>query len=177
MSGKSTLLRTIGINTVLAQAGAPACAAALSLPPVTLGTSILIEDSLADGVSFFMAELLRIQQIVRATEQAAAGGRTFLYLLDEILRGTNSEERQVAVRRVLLHLLKQKAIGAISTHDLRLADLPDLDASCLAVHFQESLHPGAAGAVMTFDYRMHPGVATTTNALKLLELLGLDLPP
>jgi hypothetical protein len=179
MSGKSTLLRAVGINAVLAQAGAPVCAASLSLPPVTLATSILIEDSLADGVSFFMAELLRIQQIVRAADRAAREGKIVLYLLDEILRGTNSEERQVAVRRVVLHLLHCGALGAVSTHDLRLADLPDLAESCRAVHFQEQLHPGAdpaEGSVMTFDYRMRPGVATTTNALKLLELLGLDLP-
>lgn len=175
MSGKSTLLRSIGINAVLAQAGSPVAAASLTLPPVTLATSILIEDSLADGVSFFMAELLRIQQIVRQADQVPAG-RTILYLLDEILRGTNSEERQVAVRRVILHLLRKKAIGAVSTHDLRLADLPDLDHACRAVHFQETLHSGTEGAVMTFDYKMRPGVATTTNALKLLELLGLDLP-
>jgi hypothetical protein len=175
MSGKSTLLRSVGINAVLAQAGAPVAAASLILPPVTLATSILIEDSLADGVSFFMAELLRIQQIVRLADQAPEG-RTILYLLDEILRGTNSEERQVAVRRVVLHLLRRKAIGAVPTHDLRLADLPDLDHACRPVHFQETLHPGAEGAVMTFDYKMRPGVATTTNALKLLELLGLDLP-
>jgi len=172
MSGKSTLLRAIGVNTVLAQAGGPVAATALRLPPVTLGTSILVEDSLAEGVSFFMAELQRIQKIVAAADRAHAEGRTLLYLLDEVLRGTNSYERQVAVRRVVLHLLRQGAIGAVSTHDLQLAEVEDLKAACIPVHFRETLHPGG-DPPMTFDYVMRPGVATTVNALKLMELVGL----
>ncbi|HYG63873.1 MAG TPA: DNA mismatch repair protein MutS [Thermoanaerobaculia bacterium] len=175
MSGKSTLLRSIGVNVVLAQAGGPVCAEAMRLPPVDLGTSILVEDSLADGVSFFMAELLRIRRIVAAADRSHAQGRAFLYLLDEILRGTNSYERQVAVRKVLLHLLRQGAIGAVSTHDLELAELQELQASCRPVHFREDFHRDAQGKpLMTFDYKMRPGVATTTNALKLLELVGLS---
>jgi DNA mismatch repair ATPase MutS len=174
MSGKSTLLRSLGVNAVLAQAGGPVCAAALSMPPVTLATSILIEDSLADGVSFFMAELKRIQRIVERADRAHAEGRTLLYLLDEILRGTNSYERQVAVRKVILHLLRREAIGAVSTHDLELAGIEELRGACLPVHFRETFHPGTEGGkVMTFDYLMRPGVATTVNALKLLELVGL----
>jgi len=174
MSGKSTLLRSLGVNAVLAQAGGPVCAAALSMPPVTLATSILIEDSLADGVSFFMAELKRIQRIVERADRAHAEGRTLLYLLDEILRGTNSYERQVAVRKVILHLLRRGAIGAVSTHDLELAGIEELREACIPVHFRETFHPGTEGGkVMTFDYLMRPGVATTVNALKLLELVGL----
>jgi MutS domain V len=173
MSGKSTLLRSIGINAVLAQAGAPACAEDLRLPPLDLATSILIEDSLADGVSFFMAELQRVKKIVEASDRSHAEGRVLLYLLDEVLRGTNSEERQVAVRRVLLHLLHQRAIGAVSTHDLQLAEIEELQAASCPVHFRETLHPGGDGPPMTFDYKMHPGVATTVNALKLMELVGL----
>lgn len=172
MSGKSTLLRSIGINAVLAQAGAPVCAAALSMPPMTLATSILIEDSLEEGVSFFMAELQRIKRIVELSDRCHAEGRTLLYLLDEILRGTNSYERQVAVRRVVLHLLRNGALGAVSTHDLQLAEVEDLKAACIPVHFQESFHPGG-DPPMTFDYKMRPGVATTVNALKLMELVGL----
>lgn len=173
MSGKSTLLRSIGVNGVLAQAGGPVCAAELRLPPVELATSILIEDSLVDGVSFFMAELQRVKKIVEAADRSHAEGRTLLYLLDEILRGTNSQERQAAVRRVILHLLRQGAIGAVSTHDLRIAEIPELGAAVQPVHFQETLHPGGYGPPMTFDYKMRPGVATTTNALKLMELVGL----
>jgi hypothetical protein len=173
MSGKSTLLRALGVNAVLAQAGGPVCAAALRLPPVELATSILIEDSLAAGVSFFMAEVLRIKAVVEAADRSATVGRTLLYLLDEILRGTNSSERQVAVRRVVRHLLRQGALGAVSTHDLQLAEIEELRAACRPVHFRETIHPGGDGPAMTFDYVMRPGVATTVNALKLMELVGL----
>lgn len=172
MSGKSTLLRAIGVNAVLAQAGGPVCAGSLRMPPVTLATSILVEDSLAEGVSFFMAELKRVQRIVEESDRVQGEGRVLLYLLDEVLRGTNSEERQVAVRRVLLHLLRRSAIGAVSTHDLQLAEMEELKAACVPVHFRETLHPGG-DPPMTFDYKMRPGVATTVNALKLMELVGL----
>jgi hypothetical protein len=172
MSGKSTLLRAIGLNAVLAQAGGPVCAEALRMPPVELATSILVEDSLAGGISFFMAELLRIRSVVEAADRSRAEGRVLLYLLDEILRGTNSSERQVAVRRVLLHLLRSGAIGAISSHDLQVAEIPELQATGRPVHFREILHPGEETA-MTFDYKMRPGIATTTNALALMELVGL----
>jgi hypothetical protein len=174
MSGKSTLLRSIGINTILAQAGGPVCAREMRLPPVEIATSILIEDSLAAGVSFFMAEVLRIKTVVEAADRCAAEGRRLLYLLDEILRGTNSSERQVAVRSVVRHLLRQGAIGAVSTHDLQLAEIEELRAACIPVHFRETIHPDGEGPAMTFDYRMRPGVATTVNALKLMELVGLS---
>ncbi len=172
MSGKSTLLRAIGVNAVLAQAGGPVCAEELRMPPADLATSILVEDSLEDGVSFFLAELHRIRAVVDAADRAHAEGRTVLYLLDEILRGTNSQERQVAVRRVILHLLRQGAIGAVSTHDLQIAEIAELAESVRPVHFRETLHPGG-DPPMTFDYVMRPGVATTTNALRLMELVGL----
>jgi hypothetical protein len=173
MSGKSTLLRSIGINAVLAQAGAPVCAGELRMPPLRIATSILVEDSLADGVSFFMSELKRVKQVVDEAALAAGEGKLLLYLLDEILRGTNSEERQIAVRRVLGHLLKSGAIGAISTHDLQLAEIADLRSDLRPVHFRESFEDGG----MTFDYRMREGVATTVNALKLLEMVGLGESP
>jgi membrane protein implicated in regulation of membrane protease activity len=173
MSGKSTLLRSIGVNAVLAQMGGPVCAKSLRMPPVTLVTSILVEDSLAEGVSFFMAELKRVKRIVEESDRAHEEGRTLLYLLDEVLRGTNSEERQVAIRRVLLHLLRRGAIGAVSTHDLQLAEMAELKSTMVPVHFRETLHPGE-DPPMTFDYEMRPGVATTTNALKLMELVGLS---
>ncbi len=177
MSGKSTLIRALGVNAVLAQAGGPVCAAALSLPPVELGTSVLIEDSLEDGVSYFMAELQRVKEIVDLAGASRRRGRTLLYLLDEILRGTNSVERQEAVRRVLAHLLAEGAIGAVATHDLMLAEIDELAAACRPVHFRETLDSGPdERPVMSFDYRLRPGVATTRNALKLLELVGLDHP-
>ena len=141
MSGKSTLLRAIGVNAVLAQAGAPVCAERLSMPPVVLATSMRIRDSLEDGVSFYMAELMRLKEIVDlARDGDPQNGRTLLYLLDEILLGTNSKERHIAVVRVLQHLLHRGAIGAISTHDLDLAASESLAGACRCVHFCETLH-------------------------------------
>jgi ABC-type multidrug transport system fused ATPase/permease subunit len=177
MSGKSTLLRAIGVNAVLAEAGAPVCASQLSMCPVTVTTSMRIQDSLEDGVSFYMAELKRLKAIVdQAESYQSQSERTLLYLLDEILQGTNSVERHIAVARVLSHLVEKGAIGAVSTHDLDLATSPDLAGVSQAVHFRETLHDADAAQQMTFDYRLRPGVATTTNALKLLELVGLDRP-
>ena len=178
MSGKSTLLRTLGINIVLAQAGGPVCAAELKLPPaVVLATSLRVQDSLQEGVSFFMAELRRLAAVVAQADEVGAreGGPVLVYLLDEILRGTNTHERQVIVGKVVAHLLKCRAVGAVTTHDLSLAETEGLAGACRAVHFTEEFEEGAAGAVMRFDYRMRPGLATTTNALKLLRVIGLDL--
>ena len=176
MSGKSTLLRALGVNLVLAQAGAPVCAGRLTLPPVELATSVLVEDSLEEGLSFFMAEVLRVRDVVAAGEEAARQGRRLVFLLDEILRGTNSADRRVAVREVLQRLLDLGAIGAVSTHDLGLAEEPELRGVLVPVHFREELHPDAdpGEPAMTFDYRLRPGVAPTTNALRLLEMFGLS---
>ncbi len=133
-----------------------------------------ISDSLADGVSFFMAELKRLKQIVDECRHAESEGqRTFLYLLDEILQGTNSAERHIAVSHVIGHLLKHGAIGAVSTHDLELANGPDLAAACRTVHFRETIADNDGQRTMTFDHQMRPGLSPTTNALKLLELVGL----
>jgi DNA mismatch repair ATPase MutS len=174
MSGKSTLLRAIGVNAVLAQAGAPVCAARLSMPPLALATSMRVRDSLEGGVSFYMAELLRLKQIVVQDRSAGPrNGRLLLYLLDEILMGTNSKERHIAVIRVMEHLLRHDTTGAISTHDLDLATSRPLAAACCCVHFRETLHDERAEQIMTFDYRLWPGIATTSNALKLLEIVGL----
>jgi hypothetical protein len=177
MSGKSTLLRSIGVNAVLAQAGGPVCAAALRLPPVTLGTSIRVQDSLEQGVSYFMAELQRLKEVVDAAVLARedGGGRTLLFLLDEILHGTNTAERQVAARRVIQYLVAHGAIGAVSTHDLTLAASPELAEAAHPIHFTESFHTGPSGPSMAFDYQVHEGIATSTNALKLMQLVGLTL--
>jgi hypothetical protein len=176
MSGKSTLLRAIGANAVLAGAGAPVCATALTLPPVRVHTSMHIQDSLAEGISLFMAELLRIKKIVDLAGTADSQGRPVLYLLDEILHGTNTAERQIAARGVLRHLLASGAIGAVSTHDLTLADAPDLARAAHAVHFREeveSRNDAQRGTMLTFDYELREGIATTRNALKLLDAVGL----
>ena len=174
MSGKSTLLRSIGVNAVLAEAGAPVCALRLSMPPLVLATSMRIHDSLEFGVSFYMAELMRLKQVVDLAAQTGhRQDRRMLYLLDEILQGTNSRERHIAVQRVLDHLLRHRAIGAVSTHDLELATSAVLRQACQCVHFRETLHGTDADQPMTFDYCLRPGVATTTNALKLLAIVGL----
>jgi predicted ATPase len=199
MSGKSTLLRAIGVNAALAQAGGPVCAERLRLPPLELRTSMRVEDSLERGISLFMAELQQLKRVVDAADSLTpaddadhggaaheesddAGsdhrqpdheGRVLLYLLDEVLHGTNTAERQVAVREVLSHLLGRRAIGAISTHDLSLAEPESLASSVVAVHFQETVHPEGHEPPMTFDYRLRDGIATSTNALKLVRLVGL----
>ena len=175
MSGKTTLLRAVGANAVLARAGGPVCARTLRLPPVTLATSIAVEDSLEEGVSFFLAELLRLKAVVAKAEEGARGnGRRILYLLDEVLRGTNSAERRVAVGRVIGRLLAVGAIGAVTTHDLEMLAEGDLEAAAVPIHFRETIDPRpGGGADMSFDYRARPGLATTTNALRLLEAVGL----
>jgi hypothetical protein len=178
MSGKSTLLRAIGLNVVLAQAGAPVCAERLAMPRVELRTSIRLADSLERGVSLFMAELERLKQIVDAA-RAATRSFPLLYLLDEILHGTNTAERLIAARAVLTHLLRAGAIGAVTTHDLTLAADGAVAAASRAVHFTEHVASGNGDAAspMTFDYKLRPGLATSTNALKLLALVGLaDVP-
>jgi len=173
MAGKSTLLRSIGVNAVLAEAGAPVCAALWTMPPLAVATSMRISDSLQDHVSFFMAELRRLKVIVDQATAAQGGERRLLFLLDEILQGTNSTERHIAVVEVLSHLLESQAFGAVSTHDLELANSPEISKSCTTVHLRETLHGSGAAETMTFDYKVRPGIAPTTNALKLLELVGL----
>lgn len=171
MSGKSTLLRAIGVNVTLAQAGGPVCAQELRLPPLALATSMRVQDSLAQGVSYFMAELRRLKAIVDLVEAARrAGGPLVLYLLDEILQGTNSAERLVAARRVISHLVACGAIGVVSTHDLALAEMGDL---ARLAHFSEHFVEGPEGPEMRFDYTLRPGLAVTTNALKLMAIVGL----
>jgi ABC-type multidrug transport system fused ATPase/permease subunit len=181
MSGKSTLLRALGLNVVLAQMGSPVCATRLTLPPVRLATSIRIADSLAEGVSYFMSALLRIREVVEAAElpRAAAGPRV-LYLLDEVLQGTNSEERQIAIRHIVRHLVRCDAIGALTTHDLRLVEAPEFIAHARHVHFTEHITEQTTEAgfapLMTFDYTLRPGPATSRNALALVRLVGLGDP-
>ena len=172
MSGKSTLLRAIGTNVVLAQAGGPVCATSMRLTPVDVWTSIRIDDSLEAGVSLFMAELRRLKRIVDAARDPARS-RPLLYLLDEILHGTNTGERRIAARRVLTYLLNAGAIGAVTSHDLTLADDPTLDGPAQRVHFTEQFEQRNGAMTMTFDYTLRPGLATSANALKLLAMIGL----
>lgn len=174
MAGKSTLLRTIGLNMVLAQAGSVVCASGMSCTPLSLYTSMRVQDSLERGVSYFMAELERLKLIVDAADVSQlVPGRTVLYLLDEILHGTNSAERAIAARHVLAHLVASGAIGVVSTHDLDLADSEALAAVARHVHLRETFTRSDKGAAMSFDYRLLAGKARSSNALKLLEMVGL----
>jgi hypothetical protein len=171
MSGKSTLLRAIGLNTVLAQAGGCVCAARMRLPSCELQTSIRVQDSLELGLSYFMAALARLKGVVDAAEKPREG-RVLLYLLDEILQGTNSAERSIAVRAVARHLLDAGAIGAMTTHDLNVAGEEPLKSSAVLVHFTESVDEQGR---MGFDYRLREGIATSRNALRLMQMIGIDL--
>ncbi|HUH12499.1 MAG TPA: hypothetical protein VMK65_05295 [Longimicrobiales bacterium] len=176
LSGKSTLLRALGTNVVLAHAGGPVCAGALRLPPLVVRSSVRVQDSLARGVSYFMAELQKLKEVVDEADRLAGDPRwTLFYLLDEILQGTNTAERQVAARRVIRHLVDAGALGAVTSHDLELTAGPELADAAAAVHFSERFEHDADGrARMTFDYRLREGVATSTNALRLMELVGLS---
>jgi DNA mismatch repair ATPase MutS len=173
MAGKSTLLRAIALNAVLAQAGGPVCAARMAAPRLRVMTSVAVRDSLAEETSLFLAELRRVKRIVDAA-RTPPPVPPVLYLLDEVLHGTNSAERRVATRAVLSHLLAARAIGAVSTHDLALAEDEPLHSAARLVHFTETVRDDGDGVPrMTFDYRLRPGLATSTNALVLLRLLGL----
>ncbi len=171
MSGKSTLLRAIGLNVVLAQAGSCVCASRLRLPPCDLQTSIRVQDSLELGLSYFMAALARLKAVVDAAEQER-GNRVLLYLLDEILQGTNSAERSIAVRAVTRHLLDAGAIGVMTTHDLNVASDEPLKSSAVLVHFTETVDDRGT---MAFDYRLREGLATSRNALRLMQMIGISV--
>ena len=175
MSGKSTLLRAIGVNVVLAQAGSVVCATRFRMRPLEMHTSVRVHDSLAEGVSYFMAGVMRLKSIVDAARPHRRDNADFLYLLDEILQGTNTAERQVAVRSILGELLGLETIGAVTTHDLTLADTNELRQASHAVHFSEVIEPNsdADEATLSFDYKLRPGIATSTNALRLLKLMGV----
>ncbi|HEY6139388.1 MAG TPA: DNA mismatch repair protein MutS [Thermoanaerobaculia bacterium] len=163
MSGKSTLLRTVGINAVLALAGAPVCARSLRVTPMSIGASIRIHDSLAEGASRFYAEILRIRQIVEMPPP-------LLFLLDELLHGTNSHDRAIGAEAIVRGLVERGAIGLATTHDLALAQVAEALAPRAAnVHFEDHLE----GDAIVFDYTMRPGVVTKSNALALMKAVGI----
>ena len=164
MSGKSTLLRAIGVNTVLALAGAPVRARRLTLSHLSLGASIRTTDSLEEGHSRFMAEILRLKQVLELPPPA-------LFLLDELLHGTNSHDRALGSEGLIRALLKRGAIGLVTTHDLALSRIADEIAPAAAnVHFEDRLEEGR----LVFDYRLRPGVVERSNALDLMRAVGLE---
>jgi len=168
MSGKSTMLRTVGINTVMALAGAPVRAARLRLSPLVVGATLRIQDSLQAGRSRFYAEITRVRQLV----ELAKGAPPLLFLLDEFLQGTNSADRRVGAEAVVRTLVEHGAIGLITTHDLALAEIADLLAPrATNVHFEDHFDNGT----MTFDYRMRPGIVQKSNALALMRSVGINV--
>ncbi len=168
MSGKSTLLRTVGINAVLAMAGAPVRAHSLQLTPLHIGASVLINDSLQEGSSRFYAEITRLRQICDLAESHPP----VLFLLDELLQGTNSKDRLIGAEGVVRALLAVGAIGLISTHDLALTHIGSRqDTRLNNVHFQDAI----ANGKMSFDFKLHPGVVTKSNGIELMRLIGLKV--
>jgi hypothetical protein len=168
MAGKTTLLRALGVNQVLALMGAPVAARNLVTRPAVPWTAMRIRDSLTEGVSYFLAELRRIRRLVDAARTAPV-----VYLLDEILQGTNTAERRTAARIVLTHLLRTGSVGAVTTHDLTLADHPELEPHMVQVHFREEVREVEGQRRLDFDYLLRSGPATSRNALLLLEMVGL----
>lgn len=170
MAGKTTYLRAAGLNTLLAQAGAPVCATTFRVRRCRVRTSVQIEDDLGSGISLFMAEAMRLRAIVGDAEAARGGAEPpVLFLLDEILHGTNAHDRREATRLVLRRLVAAGASGLVTTHDPSIAGPSDRQ-----LHFRETLVPDGAGIRMEFDYIAREGPATTANALEVLRMLGLE---
>jgi DNA mismatch repair ATPase MutS len=158
----------VGTNAVLALAGAPVRAVSLRLSPVAIGASIRIQDSLQDGESRFYAEIKRVRQVL----DLARGDSSLLFLLDEIFDGTNSAERRVGAEAVVRSLLKRRAIGLVTSHDLALADMAvSLAPRAGNVHFEDHLE----GDRMAFDYKIKPGPVVRGNALRLMRAVGLEV--
>ena len=167
MSGKSTLLRAVGLNAVLAMAGAPVCARRLSLTPLQVAASIRVNDSLQEGSSRFYAEIKRLRQIY----ELAAGQPPVLFLLDEVLQGTNSHDRRIGAEAILRAYRERGALGLATTHDLALTAMQGLEGCLRNVHFDDRIDNG----VMTFDYKLRDGVVTKSNALELMRSIGLKV--
>lgn len=171
MSGKSTFLRTIGINLCLAQAGGPVCAGSFEWTWSRLACCIRVDDSLDAGLSFFYAEVKRLKTILDATKDRTVA--PVLFLIDEIFKGTNNRERLIGSQAYITALSKGHGFGLVSTHDLELADLEQTIPRLRNAHFQETVSDGA----LTFDYQLRPGPCPTTNALRIMELEGLPISP
>lgn len=167
MSGKSTMMRSIGVATVLALAGAPVVARSLRLTPLAIGASIRIGDSLQEGASKFYAEILRIRDILALSRR-----EPLLFLLDEVLAGTNSHDRRIGAEAIVRALVQHGSIGLVSTHDLALARVVDsLGTKARNVHFEDHIEEGR----VVFDYRMRDGVVEKSNAVELMRSVGIEI--
>lgn len=170
MSGKSTLLRTVGTNAVLAMAGGPVRARRLRLSPLTVGAAIRVTDSLQSGTSRFYSEITRIRLLMELAEEK--NGKPLLFLLDELLHGTNSHDRKIGAEAIVRGLAERGAMGLVTTHDLALAHIAEkLAPKAENVHFQDHLENGH----MTFDYKLRPGVVEHSNAIELMRSVGLEV--
>src|SRR5262245_43999793 len=168
MSGKSTLLRAVGVNAVLALSGGPVRARRLRISPLAIGATLRIEDSLRDGSSRFYTEITRLRQL----RDLAKGGSPLLFLLDELLQGTNSDERRLGAEAVIRTLLDCGAIGLVTTHDIALTQIAEaLTPRAANVCFEDRFANGA----MTFDYHMRSGVTRSRNALALMRAVGFEV--
>ena len=168
MSGKSTLLRAVGVAAVLAQAGAPVRARRMRLSPLAVGATLRVQDSLQAGRSRFFAEITRVRQLV----DLSSGPLPLLFLFDELFHGTNSRDRRIGAEAVLRGLLARGAIGLVTTHDLALTEIVERLAPFASnVHFEDHFENGR----MHFDYRIRPGVVSHSNALALMRAVGLDI--
>ena len=171
MAGKSSFLRTLGVNLCLAYAGGPVNAAALSVSPFRVFTCIKVSDSVTDGVSYFYAEVKRLKALLNALQQKDT--LPLFFLIDEIFRGTNNRERLIGSRAYIETLVGQNGVGLIATHDLELVKLADELPTIKNYHFEESI----VERQMIFDYKLRTGPSPTTNALKIMALEGLPVPP
>lgn len=171
MSGKSTFLRTLGVNLCLAYAGGPVVARAFDAVPLRLFTCVRVTDSLSDGISFFYAEVKRLKALLDALD--ANHGAPLFYLIDEIFRGTNNRERLIGSRAYIRALVARDGVGVLSTHDLELVGLADEVPQIRNFHFEETIVEGR----MAFDYTLRPGPCPTTNALKIMRMEGLPVDP
>jgi hypothetical protein len=168
MAGKSTFIRSVGINAVLAQCGAPVRARKLRLSRLAVGASVCVLDSLQGGISRFYAEITRLKVIADLTN----GSLPVLFLLDELLQGTNSHDRRIGAEAVVRNLLKRGAVGLLTTHDLALAEIAvSMGATAANFHFEDHLEEGK----LRFDHRLSPGIVQTSNALQLMRSIGLDV--
>jgi len=167
MSGKSTMMRTLGINAVLAQAGAPVRAELMRVSPLRVGGSIRLQDSLRKGMSGFYAEIRRLRKLV----EMAAGDPPLLFLLEELLSTTNSHDRRIGARAVLRSLVDRGAVGLVTTHDLALTRLAEEIDAVRNVHFEDHIEDGE----VRFDYRLRDGVVDRSNAVELMRSIGLDV--
>ena len=167
MAGKSTFLRTVGINAVLAFTGAPVCADSMEISQFQIFSSMRTKDNLEENISSFYAELLRLKMLLEQIEV----GQPIFYLLDEILKGTNSVDRHIGAESLIMQLNKANTFGLVSTHDLALGKLSEQNNLISNFNFSSSI----VGEEIVFDYKLHDGICQSTNASQLMAKIGIQI--